>query len=307
MKNLKDISELKEFKSLEFLAKQVVEGFITGLHKSPFHGFSVEFAEHRLYNKGESVKDIDWKLYGRTEKFFVKRYEEETNLRCRIVIDTSSSMLFPYKDKIKQSKLAFSIFSAAAIINMQNKQRDAAGLTFFSDNISLHTKAKTSPKHTRYLFSELENLFLSENQNLDVKTKPSELLHEIADKIHKRSLVILFSDMFTNDNDEDVFSALQHLKHNKHEVILFHVIDKKFEEEFTFQNRPYKFVDMETGKTLKLNPNEVKQTFEQSAKKFNNDLKIKCGQYKIDFVEADINSDFKEVLIPYFLKRRKLY
>ncbi len=306
MKNLKDISEQNQFENLELLAKQVVEGFITGLHKSPFHGFSVEFSEHRLYNTGESTKNIDWKLYGKTDKLFVKRFEEETNLRCRIIIDTSSSMLFPYKDKNIRSKLAFSVLSAASLIHLFRKQRDAAGLSFFSEDIELHTQAKMSASHSRLLFQHLNRL-LNEETELNRKTNSAKLLHLISEKIHKRSLVIIFSDMFDSEEPEKLFSALQHLKHNKHEVILFHVTDKKHEIDFQYHNRPYKFVDMETGETLKLNPNEIRNSFTQASEAHIENLKLKCGQYKIDFVEADVNSDFRDVLIPYLIKRRKLH
>ncbi len=306
LKNIRDINELKQFKNLEFLAKQVVEGFVTGLHKSPFHGFSVEFSEHRLYNTGESVKNIDWKLYGKTDKLFVKRYEEETNLRCRIIIDTSSSMLFPYKNKSINSKLAFSIFCAASLIHLFRKQRDAAGLTFFSENIDLHTQTKMSSSHSRMLFQYLNQL-LTKRTELNRKTNPSKLLHLISEKIHKRSLVIIFSDMFSSEEPEKLFSALQHLKHNKHEVILFHVTDKAHELDFQYNNRPYKFIDMETGESIKLNPNEIRNSYVFSSKGYVDKLKLKCGQYKIDFVEADVNSDFKEILIPYLIKRSKLH
>jgi uncharacterized protein (DUF58 family) len=306
LKSFDDIGDLKQFENLELLAKQVVEGFITGLHKSPFHGFSVEFAEHRLYNSGESIKHIDWKLYGRTDKLFVKRYEEETNLRSRIVLDISSSMLFPYKEKTLQNKLMFSIVSAASLIHLLRKQRDAVGLTFFSDNIELHTQTKMSSIHSRMLFNKLNVLAYGE-QALNKKSKPAELLHLISEKIHKRSLVIIFSDMFSSEEPERLFAALQHLKHHKHEVILFHVTDIEYESELKYQNRPYKFIDMETGEIVKLNPNDIRSFYRDSAGNFYDKLKLKCGQYKIDFVQADVRSDFKEILIPYLIKRSKLY
>ncbi len=306
LKNLQDINELRQFENLELFAKHVVEGFITGLHKSPFHGFSVEFSEHRLYNAGEPIKNIDWKLYGKTDKLFVKRYEEETNLRCRIIIDNSSSMLFPYKSKNKQSKLEFSIRAAAALIYLFKKQRDAVGLSFFSDEIELHSQAKMSATHNRFLFARLNRL-LTEKQSLNKKTRSAEMLHLISEQIHKRSLVIIFSDMFGSEHPDKLFSALQHFKHNKHEVILFHVTDKVLETAFEFQNRPYKFVDMESGEVLKINPNEVREFYTQSSQKFIDELKLKCAQYKIDFVSADINSGYKDILLPYLLKRRKLH
>ena len=306
MKNIDDISNLTQFENLEFIARQVVEGFITGLHKSPFHGFSVEFAEHRLYNSGESTKHIDWKLYAKTDKLFVKQFEEETNLRSRIIIDTSSSMLFPYKEKI-QSKLAFSVFSAAALIYLLRKQRDATGLTFYSEDIDLHTETKTSSVHSAFLYNKLSTLINSENIYSQKKTNSAKLLHLIAEKIHKRSLVIIFSDMLGGSDSEEMFSALQHLKYNKHEIILFHVTDKKHEHKFEYKNRPYKFVDMETGETVKLNPNKIREHFEKSTSDNFNSLKLKCGQYKIDFVSADVNNDFEQVLVPYLLKRKKLF
>ncbi|MCK4661881.1 MAG: DUF58 domain-containing protein [Bacteroidales bacterium] len=307
MKTIVDIEQFQQFDNLELIAKQVVEGFITGLHRSPFHGFSVEFAEHRLYNKGESTKHIDWKLYARTEKLFIKRYEEETNLRSQIVIDISSSMLFPHDYKGIQNKLFFSIYSAAALIYLLRKQRDAVGLTFFSDNIELHTGAKLSLSHSKLLYSELNKLLTSENIKSRKKTSASKVLHELAENIHKRSLLIIFSDMMDSDNIEDLFSALQHLRFNKHEVILFHVIDKKRETNFEYDNRPYKFIDLETGETVKFNPNEIKYNYKKLTGEFYNKIKLKCGQYKIDLIEADINSDFKNILIPYLIKRKKLF
>jgi len=314
MKSIQDIQQFEQFTNLELIARQVVEGFITGLHKSPFHGFSVEFAEHRIYNSGESTKHIDWKLFARTDKLFIKRYEEETNLRSQIVIDTSSSMLYPYREKNLQSKLAFSAYCAASLIYLLRKQRDAVGLTFFSDDIELHTEAKLSSLHAKFLFSELEKLLPTDSQGEKTKNVPprkithaAKTLHVIAENIHKRSLVVLFSDMFDSDNQDDLFAALQHLRYNKHEVVLFHVTDKQHEEQFDFKNRPYKFVDMETGEEVKLNPNDVRDDYVQSVTKHLNTIKLKCGQYKIDLIEADINADFNQVLLPYLIKRSKLY
>ncbi len=300
-------SDFQQYDNLELLARQVVEGFITGLHKSPFHGFSVEFAEHRLYNKGESIKHIDWKLYARSEKMFVKRYEEETNLRSHIFIDTSSSMLYPYKDKKAISKLNFSIASAAALIYLLRKQRDAVGLTLFSDKLELHTPSKLSLTHAKLLYSHLENKMQTANQQLNKRTAVSRLLHGLAENIYQRSLIIIFSDMMDSEKQDDIFSALQHLRYNKHEVILFHVSDKNHEQDFNFNNNPYQFVDMESGENIKINPNEIRASYTEEYKKFFNEIKLKCGQFKIDFVEADINSDLNNVLLSYLIKRNKLY
>ncbi len=300
---------LQQFTHLELIAKKVVEGFITGLHKSPFHGFSVEFAEHRLYNKGESTKHIDWKLFGRTEKLFVKRFEEETNLRCQLIIDDSSSMYFPVVDEKsgKQNKITFAAYCTAALIELLKRQRDAVGLSIFSEKIELHTPAKSSSLHHKMLFHELEKLIQPQNLNIHKKTSAIEALHQIAEAIHKRSLVIIFSDMMDSKaNADELFSALQHLKHNKHEVILFHVTDKQKEIDFDFDNRPYRFIDMETGEEVKLHPNEIKETYQHSMADFRKNLILKCGQYQIDLVEANINEGFEKVLLPYLLKRTRM-
>jgi uncharacterized protein (DUF58 family) len=303
---------VKRFSKLEFIAKQVVEGFITGLHKSPFHGFSVEFAEHRLYNNGESTRHIDWKLYARTEKLFVKRYEEETNLRCQIVIDTSSSMYFPVKENdshLDVNKIGFSTYAAASLVHLLKKQRDAFGLSLFADKVEIHTDTKSTTTHSQLVFNELEKLLQPLAKDRTKRSSGAQALHEIADKLKRRSLVILFSDMIENSekNQDDLWNALQHLKHNKHEVILFHVTDKKKELDFDFENRPYRFIDMETGEELKLNPLEVREAYQKSMLKFEHDLKLKCGQYSIDLVQADISKGFDQVLLPYLLKRKKLY
>lgn len=299
-----------ELLPLELLAKQVVEGFITGMHKSPFHGFSVEFAEHRLYNQGESVKHIDWKLFGRTDRMYVKRYEEETNLRCQIVIDGSSSMYYPLKGKTSlenMDKMTFSVYAAAAVIQLLHRQRDASGLSIFTDKITLHTEAHSNLVHRKFLFTRLNELVeKKEAEKIGESTRAAKALHEVADNIHKRSLVIIFSDMFDNTFDEDLFSALQHLKHNKHEVILFHVTDKKAEIDFAFDNKPYKFVDLETGEEIKIRPHEIREDYVKRLDTFKTELIRRCAQYQIELVEADINLGFRQILMPFFLKRMKM-
>ncbi len=302
---------LEQFNSLEFLAKQVVEGFITGLHKSPFHGFSVEFAEHRLYNTGESTRFIDWKLYGKTDKLFVKRFEEETNLRCRIIIDKSASMYFPVIDKPTidhPDKITFAVYAAAALINMMKRQRDAVGVTLFSAEIEQHTPARSSTVHQNFLYTELEKVLNTTGWKQGGRTDVVQSLHTIAEMIHKRSLVIIFSDMMDNTHrTEDIFQALQHFRHYNHEVILFHVTDKNLEEELNLENRPYRIKDMETGEILKLNPVEIREQFAEKSKNRRKELEIRCGRYGIDYVEANINRGFEGVLLPYLLKREKLF
>lgn len=301
---IQKLSDLHQLDNLEFLARQAVEGFIIGLHKSPYHGFSVEFAEHRLYNTGDSVKGIDWKVYARTDRMYVKRYEEETNLRCQLVIDASSSMYYP--EGTKSNKANFSIVSAAALMYLMKRQRDAVGLSIFSDEVEQHTKARSTQVHQKLMLTHLENML--QNPKKDKKTSAAKCLHEIADNIPKRSLVIIFSDMMDNmEEKEELFSALQHLRYNKHEVVLFHVVDKSKELDFEFENRPYIFVDMETGEKVKLQSNQVKGHYVKEMEAYKQELKLRCGQFKIDFVEADVAQDFKQVLLPYLKKRGKLF
>lgn len=303
---LLDNYEVKDLSNLELLARQVVEGFIIGLHKSPFHGFSVEFAEHRIYNQGENMKNIDWKVYGRTDKMFTKRFEEETNLRCHIFLDVSSSMYFPDATKPANNKLGFASLAAASLMNLLMKQRDAFGLSVFNSEVHEHTHAKSSTTHYRYLLSILEK-YLTEKEHLNKRTSATQAIHQLADSIHRRSLVCIFSDMFgDDDNSEDLFAALQHLKYNKHEVVLFHVVDKSKELDFAFDNRPTIFVDMESGEKIRLQPHQVKGFYTEQVRKFTENLQARCLQYKIDFVACDINAGFKEILQTYLVKRQRM-
>lgn len=308
--NLLNEFDVRQTGNLELLAKQVVEGFIIGLHKSPFHGFSVEFAEHRIYNPGEATKNIDWKVYARTDRLYSKQYEEETNLRCQIVIDVSSSMYFPEAPAKRgqpfANKIAFSALAAASLIHLLQKQRDAFGLSIFGETLELHTPCKSSTQHRNLIMAQLDNYLSNPTHNKG--TQAAHCLHQIAEAVHRRSMVVIFSDMFEYaDNLDELFSALQHLKYNKHEVVLFHVVDKRHELDFDFDNRPYIFVDIETGEKVRLQANQVKDYYVEQVQKYKQQIKMKCLQYNIDFVEADINEGFKQVLMPYLVKRSKLY
>lgn len=307
MDNL-SVKHLSELNNFELLANQVVEGFITGIHKSPFHGFSVEFAEHRLYNTGESTRHIDWKLYAKTKKLFVKRYEEETNLRCHIIIDNSASMHYPM---IKNptidnlSKIGFSAIASAALMDILKRQRDAVGLSVYSDVNEYYAPSKGGDRHRRMLLSQLE-LLLKETPTS--KTDIYKALHEISEKVHRRSLIFLFTDMFQNDKDESaLFEALRHLKYNKHEVVLFHTYDGKLELNFDFENSPKKFVDVETGEQINLYASSVKKEYKDVVESYFKELKLKCMQYKIDYVPVDINKGFNQILISYLVSRKKFF
>lgn len=297
-----DLGSVRQFGNIEFLAKQLVEGFVTGLHKSPYHGFSVEFAEHRLYNAGESTRHIDWKVYGKTDRLYTKRYEEETNLRCMLLLDSSPSMFYPVEN---YGKVTFSIVAAACLSYMLQKQRDAVGLSTFSEEVELSTPVKSTPGHVHTLFLHLEQML--KKKPATKKTAVSSILHQIADKISKRSLVILFSDMFENTSEkEDLFAALQHLKHNKHEVLLFHVVEGGTEEEFNFPDRPFVFTDIETGEKVKVMPSQVRENYVKSMKSYLAELKLRCGQFGIDVIEADIRKGYDQILLPYLIKRSRM-
>ena len=303
---LSELKNIKEVGNLELLATQVVEGFITGMHKSPFHGFSVEFAEHRLYNKGESTRHIDWKLYAKTDKLFVKRYEEETNLRCHLILDNSASMHYPKLETYtidKLNKISFSVVAAAALLEILKRQRDAYGLSIYADKSEYYAPAKGSERHRRMLLTNLQKIL---NTTPKKKTATYSALHEIADKVHRRSMIFLFTDMFQSDKNEDeLFEALRHLKYNKHEVIFFHTYDAKHELNFDFDNRPKRFIDVETGDTINLYADTVKENYKKAVDAYFNNLKMKCMQYKIDYVPVDINQGFDQVLTTYLVSRQR--
>ncbi len=307
MKIEKEINEITGFKNLELLATQVVEGFISGMHKSPFHGFSAEFAEHKIYNTGESTKHIDWKLYAKTDKLYTKRYEEETNLRCHLIIDNSSSMHYPpvkeyHIDSL--NKIGFAALASAAIMNLLKRQRDSVGMSIYSDEYEFYAQEKGSERHHQVLLDHL-NKAISQSRK-SVQTRTYTHLHLIAEKLKRRSLVFLFTDMFQSDAEEQqLFEALQHLKYNKHEVILFHTFDKSKELEFDFSNRPKRFVDVETGEHVNLYADNIKESYEQAVGEYFNDLKLKCGQYRIKYVMADVNEGFNNILTTFLVERAK--
>jgi len=303
----KEINEITGFKNLELMAHQVVEGFISGLHKSPFHGFSAEFAEHKIYNNGESTKHIDWKLFAKTDKLYTKRYEEETNLRCHLIIDNSSSMHYPKSKEFSinsLNKIGFSVLASAAIMNLLKRQRDAVGLSIYSDDYEFYSSEKGSERHHQMLLGKLNEAVVTPKEN--IQTKTYEYLHLIAEKLKRRSLVFLFTDMFQSDFEaEKLFEALQHLKYNKHELVLFHTYDKEKELNFAFSNRPKRFVDVETGDFVNLYADNIKEEYEKNVQKYFSDLQLRCAQYRIRYVRADIKESFNKILTTYLLERQK--
>lgn len=302
-----DLAAIRSFENLELLARQLVDGFITGLHQSPYHGFSVEFSEHRLYNPGESTRHIDWKVFARTDKLFVKRYEEETNLRAHLLLDVSPSMYYPAPG---HDKLKFSVLAAAALTTLLQRQRDAVGLVTFGQTVELQTPVRSTSSHRHTLLLALQQLLerpAPAAGRPPTSTDVAGVLHTIAQQIPKRSLVVVFSDMLGRGaaEQEAALAALQHLRHQHHEVLLFHVLDRATESNFDFQDRPYIFEDVETGQEIRLQPAQVREQYRAAMRQFEEDLALRCGQLKIDFVPVDVREPFDKVLYAYLVKRGK--
>nr|WP_299382979.1 DUF58 domain-containing protein [Allomuricauda sp.] len=302
-----ELHKAQLFQNLELLANQIVEGFISGIHKSPFHGFSAEFAEHKIYNPGESTKHIDWKLYAKTDRLYTKRYEDETNLRCHMILDNSSSMYYPKVSSFgigNLNKIGFGVLAIASLMQMLKRQRDAVGLSIYSDSYNFHANEKSSERHFQMLYSKLNGVVESEHASQSTKT--FTYLHQIAEKIHRRSLIFLFTDMFQTETEEaKLFEALRHLKYNKHAVVLFHLMDFQHELKFDFDNAPKRFVDVETGTHIDLYAENIKDAYQQKVVQFQEDLKLKCAQYKIKYVPADVRSNFSQILNTFMVERQK--
>ncbi|MEM6628316.1 MAG: DUF58 domain-containing protein [Bacteroidota bacterium] len=294
---------VRKLKNIEIKAKLIVEGFITGLHRSPYHGFSVEFAEHRPYNAGESLRNIDWKVYGKTNKLFSKKYEEETNLRCQVVLDISDSMRYPVTGI---SKLEYGAYLAAALQYLMIGQRDAAGMTLFDEEIRFTAPPKSKYSWLVPIFKELERV-VKEVNLFTHKTATAKVLHTLAKKFHRRSFIVLITDLFNQlEAEEEFFKALQHLRHEKHEVIVFHLLDRKTEEKFDFPNKPIILKDLENGEQIEVNPHQIRDQYSQIIKDYTATFKQKCYEFNISFIEVDIATPYDKVLTDYLLKRRKI-
>lgn len=305
MKIESQIEKISSFQHLELLANQVVEGFISGMHKSPFHGFSAEFAEHKVYNPGETTKHIDWKLFAKTDRLYTKRYEEETNLRCHLIIDNSSSMHYPkLKDSqlFYENKIGFSVLASAVLMNLLKKQRDAVGLSVYSDSYEYYAPEKGSDRHHRMILNKLESLL--ENSKTPKSTDTISFLHQIAEKIHRRSMIVLFTDMFQSGDEDSLFTALQHLKHNKHKIVLFHIIDEKTELNFDFDAAPRKFIDLESGEEINIFADNIKETYENQVSNYFKKVAITCAQNKIKYVPVSVGANFEKILTTYLVEKQ---
>lgn len=301
-----ELNKTSGFKNLALLASQVVEGYISGMHKSPFHGFSAEFAEHKIYNPGESTRHIDWKLYAKTDKLYTKRFDEETNLRCHLIVDNSPSMHYPLiKDFSLTSlnKIAYSSLACAAIMNVLKKQRDAVGLSIYSDSYEYYAPEKGSDRHHNMLLDILGKTCVQQPSGSGTDTY--KYLHEIAEKIKRRSLIFLFTDMFQSDTHEnELFEALRHLKYNKHDVVLFHTFDSTTELNFDFPNTPSRFVDVETGDHINLYADNIKEDYKKAIQEYFSRLRVRCGQNRIKYMPVDIKKSFDVVLTTFLLERQ---
>tara|TARA_R100001143_G_scaffold63596_2_gene73255 strand:+ start:3671 stop:4591 length:921 start_codon:yes stop_codon:yes gene_type:complete len=298
---------LSQLTPLDLKARTIVEGFISGLHRSPFHGFSVEFAEHRPYNQGDDFKHVDWKAYAKTERFYVKRYEAETNLRAHVVLDISSSMYF--KHFAEWTKLRYAIHFAASLIYMMHRQRDACGLVLFDDEIRHIYPAKSSSSHVRMLYQQLENQLSEEKARSKEKrsSASANALHELAENLKRRSLVIILTDLFENvESHEKLISSIRHLRHQRHEVLLFNVLENRSERELDFPDGKFLFEDMETGSELEVIPAQVKKEYQKKVHEYTQEFKIACNEARADFEEIDTQSPFDLALLAYLNKRKKL-
>ena len=279
--------------SISMKAKLVVEGYIIGQHRSPYHGFSVEFSEHRSYEPGDEVKHIDWKLYGKTNRLYVKRYEEETNLRAHLILDTSKSMSYTSN---KVSKLDYGSYLLAALSYLMISQQDAAGVVLFDEKIRSFIPPKSTPSHLNTLLNILD----APKPGND--TKIESVLHQMAERINKRGLVIIISDLL--DEPKNVFKGLKHFRHRKQEVILFHILDRN-ELEFEFENRT-KFVDMESGEEITTDPWHIKNDYKNLILDVQKYYRRNCRLNKIDYVPLYTDDSLDKGLSEYFNKRQRL-
>lgn len=279
--------------SMDLRARLVVEGFITGLHKSPYHGFSVEFSEHRQYMPGDEIKHVDWKVYGKTDRFYVKQFEEETNLKSYLLVDVSASMGYSSNGI---SKLQYASYLAGALTYLMIRQRDAVGLILFDEKIRRCLPPRSI---TTYLDQILKELDQTKSGS---KTNISAALHQMAERIKRRGLIILFSDLF--DEPREVISGLKHFRHKKHEVILFHILDP-FELTFEFKNDSI-FKDLETGEEINTQPWHIRREYQNQVEEFIKNYKKVCRENKIDYITLNTKQDYDRALFEYLLKRKRI-
>ena len=295
---------VSRLKNMELRARLVVEGFITGLHKSPNHGFSVEFAEHRPYNMGDELRLVDWKVFGRTDRHYVKQYEEETNLRHYVVLDTSPSMRYRYAGEL--TKLEYGAYLAAALHYLMVKQRDATSLIAYDEQVHTLMRPKSTMQYLRQLLTRLDELATLAPD--DRRTDTASALHEVAERIARRSLVVVISDLFDNvDTQDAIVRALRHLRHRKHEVIVFRILESATERMLHFPDVPLVLRDMESGEELSLHPAQLRRRFMEAVRADSEQFRRRCLEHNIDFVELDTGTHYGTALLAYLNKRRRLF
>ena len=292
--NLLSNESLSNLQNLHIKAKKVVEGFIVGLHRSPYHGFSVEFSDHRPYGLGDEVRHIDWKLWGKTDRFFVKRYEEETNLKAHLLIDCSQSMSYGSNNS---NKLEYAKILGASLSYMLIKNQDAVGLYAFDSNVKKIIQPKSTKGHLSTILSEIEKLEAANKTNI------AQAIHECADKTHKKGLVIVISDLL--DDEHKILTSLKHLLYKGHEVIVFHILDNQ-EINLDFNDR-VKFVDLENKHTIIADTRQLNKIYKKKISKFIDFYKKNCFKKKIDYVNVTTNQSLDIALSEYIMKRKKLY
>lgn len=286
---------VSKLKGMELKARMVVEGFIAGMHKSPYHGFSVEFAEHRQYMPGDNIRNIDWKVYGKSDRFYIKQYEEETNLKGYLLLDCSKSMSYSSGDRI--SKLDYAGMLAGALSFMMLRQRDATGLVTFDEKIRSYIPPRSKSGQLHILLNEISS------QEPSDKTDISSTLHEMAERIKRRGLIILLSDLL--DDPDKIISGLKHFRYNKHELIVFHILDPR-ERDFDFPKEAI-FRDMETGDEIPTSPFQIKKDYANQVEKFSETIANACRQSNINYVPIDTSMPFDQALYAFLAKREKLY
>lgn len=286
---------ISKLSNLELRARLVVEGFMVGLHKSPYHGFSVEFSQHRPYMQGDDLKNVDWKVFGKTEKFFIKQYEEETNLKSYIILDTSKSMEFKSGSNI--SKLNYSMILAAALSYLMIKQQDAVGLALYSEKIDKLLPLKSSRTYLQEILRQLSTVVAGE------KTNTASSLGEIAEKIKRRGLVIIISDFF--DDIDSVIKSLKKFSFMKNEVIIFQILDP-MEKSFGF-GKDAIFRDMETQEEITTQPYQIQKAYQQAMNEFTNKIKRECLNSNFDYNLIETSTPFDKALFSYIQKRSKLH
>jgi uncharacterized protein (DUF58 family) len=289
-----DPSIVSKLNSLELKARLVVEGFLVGLHKSPYHGFSVEFSEHRPYMQGDSLKNIDWKVYGKTEKFFIKQFEEETNLICHILLDVSKSMDYAYEKNIK--KIEYASMLSASLIYLMLKQQDSVGLTLYSDKIESVLPPKSTKAYLTQLLKSLDQIKPSNT------TSTSNCLSSVAEKIKRRGLVIIISDFF--DEINSVMKAIKLFRYKQNEVIVFQILDP-IERSFAF-GRDAIFKDLETEEEMTTQPYQVQKAYQKAMNEFIELIKEGCLNSNIEYNLIDTSTPFDKALLSYFKKRSRL-